>query len=452
MIPLALTLLLLAPETPDAVTKGEVEARQSDDALPQNDAPESATENDPLTTEVFEEPFVPPDILRHLASMPEYAVELAFTPLGLLVYATERYALHKRIPDLLRNDSGTIRLTPEFRFSFGQGFGGGATLSFRSLTRDEGILAIGGLARVNADRAVYLSTQRRFATIEGRRLSLDGAYEIDRDREYYGLGNDSTFADRRTVRDQTSRITMALDLTPRGATTFIGNARIQYLRQTLLPGEGPRAPPVGGDPDVVPPPGFQENLDFISLGAALAFSSIDSAGKPTRGGLIELDARVVTDVDGEAYSAAHTELRMVQYLQVLPRNRVFAFKAGANAAFPLREGDRVPFDELVNYGGGSILRGYRRGRFRDELGWWGALEYSFPVYDLGGLGFELAPTFFVDVGRVGREVENLFEGPLQYSGGVGLRASHDLLYAFSFTLGFSPDGAQFNLSLGETFF
>ncbi|MEL6547784.1 MAG: hypothetical protein AAFQ82_24375, partial [Myxococcota bacterium] len=95
---------------------------------------------------------------------------------------------------------------------------------------------------------------------------------------------------------------------------------------------------------------------------------------------------------------------------------------------------------------------YRRGRFRDDFGWWGSLEYSFPVYDLGGLGLELAPTFFVDVGRVGGEIETLLEGPIRYSGGIGVRASHDLLYAFSFNLGFSPDGVQFNLSLGQSFF
>ncbi len=464
MLALTLTLLLYSPETPDVVTAGEPEtapelapksgARASEPSDAADDAERTgdATEPDPLTTDVFEEPFVPPDILRHVLSLPEYALELAFTPLGLLVYATERYALHKRIPDLLKNESGTIRVSPEFRFSFGQGFGGGATLSFQSLTRDEGIIAIGALARVNQDRAVYLTTQRRFSVIEGRRLALSGSYEIDRDREFYGIGNDSTFDDRRTVRDQTTRITTMLDITPRGATTVVSTARFEYLRQTLLPGEGPRAPPVGSDPDVAPPPGFQQNLDFIALGAHLALSSIDSSGKPTRGGLIELDGRALTDVDGDAFSAGYLELRMVHYLEVLPRNRVFAFKAGANAAFPLREGDQVPFDQLVSYGGSSILRGYRRGRFRDELGWWGAIEYSFPVYDLGGLGLELAPTFFVDVGRVGNELDSLFEGPLRYAGGVGVRASHDLLYAFSFTLGFSPDGAQFNLSLGETFF
>ncbi|MEM6731574.1 MAG: BamA/TamA family outer membrane protein, partial [Myxococcota bacterium] len=287
---------------------------------------------------------------------------------------------------------------------------------------------------------------------EGRKIALSAAIETDRDREWFGIGNDTIFDDRRTVKDETLSAQFEIDLTPRDSKRFFGVLRTGYLRQTLNPGEGPRAPPVGGDPDVVVPPGFEQSLDYASAGVELTLSSVDSVGRPTRGGLLQLETTAATEFDRGDLSAWITEVRAVRYLRVLPRNRVLAFKGGASASVPLREGDSVPFAQLVNYGGNDILRGYRRGRWRDEWGWWGALEYSFPIYDFGGLGFELAPTFFFDVGRVGPEFDELFEGPVRYSGGVGVRASHDLFFAFQVSLGFSPDGAQFNLDLGEAFF
>lgn len=411
-------------------------------------------EKDDLTTEEFYEPAPNPavDLVQHVLRAPEYALELALTPLGLFVFAAERYRLHERIPDLLQNEDGTIRLTPDFKLSVGQGAGGGATLSFRSLTRDEAKLALGFLYRVNFDRQFHARVKRRFSVIEGREVSFGGSFEVDRDREWFGTGGDTQFSDRRTVRDETLGADFSIDLRHRGAKRHTGRATVGFLRQTLLPGEGPRAPPVGSDSDVETPPGFDRSLDFVRAGVAFQFSNIDSEGRPTRGGIVQAEARGTVDVNADGFSSLHSAVRAVQYFEILPRNRVVALKAGANAAISLRDGDQVPFDELVSYGGSDVLRGYRRGRFRDELGWWAAVEYGFPIYELGGLGFALAPTFFFDVGQVSGELDDFAETPLAYSGGVGLTASHDLFWAFTFSLGFSPDGAQLSIELGEAFF
>ncbi|MEO1480620.1 MAG: BamA/TamA family outer membrane protein [Myxococcota bacterium] len=416
--------------------------------------PDAAEDNEELTSEEFRErqSNLAVDILQHALRAPEYAMELALTPLGLLVSATERYRLHERIPDLLQNEDGTIRLTPDFKLSVGQGAGGGATLSFRSLTRDEAKLALGLLYRVNFDRQFHARVKRRFSVLEGRELSFGGSLEVDRDREWFGIGGNTQFSDRRTVRDETLGADFTMDLRHRGAKRYTGDVSVGFLRQTLLPGEGPRAPPVGSDEDVATPPGFERTLDFARAGVSFQFSNIDSEGRPTRGGIVQANTRAVIDVNSDGFSALHSSVRAVQYFEILPRNRVVALKAGANAAVPLRGGDTVPFDELVSYGGSDVLRGYRRGRFRDELGWWAAAEYGFPVYELGGLGFALAPTFFFDVGQVSGAVDEFSESPLHYSGGVGLTASHDLFWALTFSLGFSPDGAQLSIELGEAFF
>lgn len=446
--------------TPDAITKDIVPDNQSIDSGAAPSAPSAPVkpeESDPNDQDPYVQTLVPPvtpppQLLYHLLRLPEYALELAFTPLALFVAASERYALVDRIPDLLQNEDGTIRLTPDLKISVGQGAGAGATLSFRSLTRDEAKLALGALIRVNSDRQFHGRVERRFSALEGREVALAARLEIDRDREFFGIGNDSTFEDRRTIRDEIIDLNLTIDLRHRGATRLTGEAMVGFKQQTLLPGEGPRAPPVGSDDEVAPPDGFDRTVDYGQLGMTWTLSSIDSTGRPTRGGLAQLRSRISLGLEPNSPSALHNDLRFLHYLRILPRNRVLAFKAGATAVVPLREGDEIAFDDLVSYGGDDVLRGYRQGRFRDELGWWGAVEYSFPVYEFGGLGFELAPTFFFDVGRVAGDVEDLFDGPIRYAGGAGVRASHDLFWAFSVSLGFSPDGAQFNLELGESFF
>ena len=54
---------------------------------------------------------------------PEYLVELAVSPLALIVSAIENRRLDLRMYELLRNDAGTIVLTPQLKIAVGDGFG-----------------------------------------------------------------------------------------------------------------------------------------------------------------------------------------------------------------------------------------------------------------------------------------------------------------------------------------
>jgi len=76
----------------------------------------------------------------------------------------------------------------------------------------------------------------------------------------------------------------------------------------------------------------------------------------------------------------------------------------------------APFDQLVQYGSDTDLRGYTRGRYRDNHGASAQVEYRSPFHArLGVVGF-------AGVGTVGPTVSDLTSNTLLPSYGIGLRA------------------------------
>ena len=86
-------------------------------------ADESAKDSADPVTEVWREPDVPLELHWHLLALPERAIELAFTPLAVLVTVTERHRIDRRVYDLLRNDAGTIVFNPDLKIALDDGLG-----------------------------------------------------------------------------------------------------------------------------------------------------------------------------------------------------------------------------------------------------------------------------------------------------------------------------------------
>jgi outer membrane protein assembly factor BamA len=83
----------------------------------------------------------------------------------------------------------------------------------------------------------------------------------------------------------------------------------------------------------------------------------------------------------------------------------------------------VPFIDLPQLGGRTLLRGYSWGRFRDRVAYVASAEYSYPIArTLGGF-------LFVDAGQVGRDLEGATGGAPRIGYGVGLQLldPHSLL-------------------------
>jgi hypothetical protein len=428
--------LILAVASAGADEQGAEERRQA--------------QREALTTEEWREPPLPLDPLWQVLALPERLVEVAFTPLHALVAFAERTRLDRRIKDALRNDAGTIVVTPRFNLSFGDGFGAGAKLKLDRLGGAEiSRLDISAIRRLDTDNEQAVRYRYAFARLEGRTLELQVEREVDRNDPFYGFGNATTEADERAIRRTRIESTATLDLSSRGALRLTGLITLRHLHETLEGGQDDVAPPVDPNDMVGAPAGFGETVDYLSLTMSGMRDTRDTVGRPTRGFVGELSLTAASAVNQNGLNGLAARAQVHAYWSPLPGNRVFVLVAGAAAATPITAASAVPYHLMPALGRRTFLRGYQRGRFRDKAAYWGSVEYRYPIFEYKTTRVGLEPKLFVDVGRVGEGMSDLIGSGPRISYGGGMRLAHETLVALDLTLGFSSEGSTFFFSLGR---
>ncbi len=423
---------------------------------PAADPPAADPPQEQLTTPVWREPSPPLELGWHVMALPEYVIELAFTPVAFAVGLVEKYRLDQRVYDLLRNDAGTVKVVPAAKFSGGDGFGVGAGLDFENLAGRGEEFDVGGLVRLNRDWQARARYRQSFATLEGRELTAQIEYELDHDLKFFGLGNGSTLDDKRLVRDETLLASAEMDLfrlPSYGINDVGGRLLIGYRRSKLGPGEdtGPMpTPPLGEPGDTVEPTrDFGRTSDWAVGGMSLYYDSRDTVARTTKGILVELEPEVTAGVNRADLGAATAKGEVTVFVPVLPLRRVLVGRVGAAAVKPLTSEDEVPLADYVLLDRKHGLRGYTSGRFRDRYGWWSALEYRYPIYEYQDTGVALSPALFVDAGRVASKPSELFEPKVRWDVGAGLRVEHETRIILLIEVGVSPEGAELGFTVGK---
>ena len=106
----------------------------------------------------------------------------------------------------------------------------------------------------------------------------------------------------------------------------------------------------------------------------------------------------------------------------------------------------APFQLLPLLGGSSRMRGYREGRFRDNVYWTAQAEYRIPLF------WRFKATAFASVGEVGPRVGPELVEEVEVAVGIGgrLRLTDDGVHG-RLDLAWSPTGIAPTISLGEAF-
>lgn len=243
------------------------------------------------------------------------------------------------------------------------------------------------------------ATPEFFLDRRGYWLRADIEARIDPEAAFFGMGNETR------VEDEESYSQKTLELMLEGRRLLLAR-----LYGGLVADLGVRTVedvPAGGLLDTLAPEG--RDGDFVSgVGPSLTWDGRDAVFSPSSGTLATASATFYSGLLGSELSFTRLSLDVRQFVD-LGAEHVLALQARGD----LLSGE-VPFDRNAKLGGAELLRGYIRGRFRDDALVAAQVEWRFPIY------WRFRGAAFVGAGQAVGE-SPLSPARFHVAGGVGLR-------------------------------
>jgi hypothetical protein len=252
------------------------------------------------------------------------------------------------------------------------------------------------------------------------------------DYAYFGVGNDTTMADREdyTAVRGTVRPELVTRITRELYAGAVYEGRFEDQVEVEEGGEIAAGQPVGADGC------------FISgLGLLLRWDSRDHAFTPRSGGLVTMSPRVYRKELGGDYDFTRLLAEASWFF-----NPAGDHVLGVNGRVDLR-GGQPPFTYLSAAGGSHLLRGMLEGRFRDMHYAGAQVEYRSPLW------WRFGGAAFAGLGRVAGELDEFALSGLKYSVGAGVRFAiqQDERITVRLDYGKSADDSGFYLAMLEAF-
>lgn len=397
--------------------------------------------SDGLTTEVwaYDKPIT---FYWTLLNLPERAIEIALSPLGILVEVAEERRLDKRFKNLFSFFDGRIKISPRFKVSFGDGLGLGAKVKYSEKLDARTEASFGAVYRLNGDYTIDSTLEQPIGTLDDRTFHARAAIEVDQNERFYGLGGGSTRESRRVLTNNDQQVVGGIDLQPKDWYDFAGLLELGIYRQTLEPGNDAPNIPVGTPGDMVGvPPGFNTSTVYAVANLLGTYDTRDTHGRPSRGMQAQIGATSLIDVGGGGLAGVRFLAAGRWYLPILPEGRTLILFGGGAAAVPLYPSAEIPLAVLPSLGRENHLRGYDRVRFRDRYAFWGGAEYRFPIFEYLNTDVGIDTFVFAEAGTAFGE-DQLQLNRLRYSTGGGLRVGHETVMVSELVIGYSPEGFQ----------
>jgi hypothetical protein len=152
---------------------------------------------------------------------------------------------------------------------------------------------------------------------------------------------------------------------------------------------------------------------IVELALGALDDTRDNLFAPEQGRFVQLSYARSADAVGSDFSYGRLRLDARAYCALGGRGVV------AGQLLAIGMDGNAPFDQIALVGGGDIMRGYARGRYRDQWFTGAQMEYRSPVrYRIGGV-------LFGGAGVVANRASRLTSGELLPTYGAGLRVQID---------------------------
>jgi outer membrane protein assembly factor BamA len=345
-----------------------------------------------------------------------------------LVGLADRSQFAQRAMDFLVADDGSRALLP----TYAARTGGGARYVHRNLVAPGSRLALTAAAG---------RRDRRYLEASVDRVQLGSTHVLGRlgvrhrflsDEPFFGVGQDAREADESNFALEQTSGEIGVSIRPR--TRLLVDASVRYDHDDVAPGRDPKSPSTTVTAPALAGVTARPNLVRLRLGVER--DGRDHPGRPTGGTTFECAASWVDATRDDAFGFVRFEADASRYVHLF-HGRTLRVRAAASVAEPLRARD-IPFYELAELGGRESLRGFERGRFRDQGALLGSLEYRYPIHPgaVDAVVFADAGRVFADLGR------DDVERAVHADAGIGLRAWGGRGVLMALDVGFSREGAQ----------
>jgi len=177
------------------------------------------------------------------------------------------------------------------------------------------------------------------------------------------------------------------------------------------------------------------------LGMLATWDTRDNFFYPTEGEFYKASLMINSKIFGSHLEFSRLTLDLRNYYPIASRHLI-SLQVFGDFAW-----GKIPFQFLPSMGGNDVLRGYYKGRYRDNVLLAAQLEYRFPIYKW------LKGSMFGSAGDVANEIDELRLKKFKTSYGFGLRARvNPANVHLRFDVGLTPDNKPaFYFTANEAF-
>jgi hypothetical protein len=338
---------------------------------------------------------------------------------GVLGLITLMYIQATAQVQLYKKDDQYLIVLPSMSYSQETSLSGGLSGLFAlktdtfAITR-QSYLALGGTYSLLNQKNLVV-----YSNIWGKQNNthiIAGFDYSDFPYNFYGIGNSTLASDLNKIKDVNSRLHFSFDKRV-GKVFYLGTENNFYSNRIQdLDTNG-----------VFAQSSFfgKQESKMLLTGIALIYDTRDNANYATKGNFIRFSGAYGPKLGANFYQASRLQLQTRTFFNLKKDDSRFTHVLGIHSLSNFMIGDSIPFSQLAVIGGNDIMRGYYRGRFRDNYATALQVEYKYRPFTKWVLAG------FVGTGCVFNQFNQLIPN-LKPNYGFGIRFFADVESRLSF--------------------
>ena len=359
--------------------------------------------------------------------------------------------LAEKLKNLLVLEDGSIKLNPYYSSSTGIGI----ICKKEELFNTDAQFKIAG--SFGTLRRHGIESSCTGVPLARRRLFLDASaiYHHVPDEPFFGIGTQNSSDDEMafSFNNVSALLALRASLTP-SFDLFVAGVTDYYNLKGSDKEHTPSVPAMYSASEL--PTGFNSRAMFGGIMTGFIIDTRDCQGHTHHGTLFKAHTGFKQELEIDRFNDNRTGRFGLQhitadfrYYEQLPwgKHRILVLRSAIEHRLPHKDKE-IPVYFLSTLGEDGTIRGFTRGRFRDNDYILGSVEYHYPIWeDIPNL---LSAVLFCDAGQVTPDIIHEFNASkmhLGFGGGFRFYRKNNLIGALLF--GFSKDDFRIEFSLGD---